>query len=326
MDDFRFQLITPLAAGAASLALLPMLIRSRLLPQDSPNERSLHASPVPRSGGMAIMLPVLVASWLVAPELRLALGCAAVLALMSFVDDLKPIPPALRLLVHMGAAATLVLAGFSHWSVALALIMVPIVVWATNLYNFMDGSDGLAGGMAVAGFGCYALLASAGGHAGLTLVCASIACCSVAFLVFNFHPARIFMGDMGSIPLGFLAAALGATGWDQGLWPAPLPFLVFSPFIVDASLTLARRLARGEKVWLAHREHYYQRLVRMGAGHRNIALAEYVLMATTAGSAIAMLRLTPGAQFALLCAWALVYLALAAIIDRRWRRSPKASR
>jgi UDP-N-acetylmuramyl pentapeptide phosphotransferase/UDP-N-acetylglucosamine-1-phosphate transferase len=326
MDDLRFPLVAPLAAGATSLALLPLLIRSRLLPQDRPNERSLHAAPVPRSGGMAIVPPVLVAGWLGAPELRLALGCAAALALLSFADDLRPIPPALRLIAHLGVAATLVVAGFSHWPVALAVIAILAVVWMTNLYNFMDGSDGLAGGMAVAGFGCYAVVAAAAGNTVLTLVCTSIAACSLAFLVFNFHPARIFMGDIGSIPLGFLAAALGVMGWDQGLWPVYLPPLVFSPFIVDASLTLARRLARGEKVWLAHREHYYQRLIRTGVGHRNTALAEYALMAAAGGCAIAMVRLTEGTQLLLLAAWALVYGALAVSIDRRWARYGASSR
>lgn len=325
MEDFHFLLIAPIAAGTASLALLPLLMRNALLPQDSPNERSLHATPVPRSGGLAIVPPVLVAGWLGAPELRLALGCAAMLALVSLIDDFRHIRPSLRLLAHLGAAAMLVMAGFAHWPAALAVAAVLTVVWMTNLYNFMDGSDGLAGGMAVAGFGCYAILAATAGHAGLALVCASIAACSLSFLCFNFHPARIFMGDMGSIPLGFLAAALGAFGWDEGAWPAFLPLVVFSPFIVDASLTLAKRLARGDRVWLAHREHYYQRLVRMGAGHRNTALAEYALMAAAACSAIVMGRLGAQAQFVLLAAWGAVYATLAVIIDRRWRRFQEAA-
>jgi UDP-N-acetylmuramyl pentapeptide phosphotransferase/UDP-N-acetylglucosamine-1-phosphate transferase len=325
MDDFRLALIAPLAAGIASLALLPLLIRSRMLPQDLPNQRSLHAAPVPRSGGMAIVLPALVAGWLLAPDLRLALGCAAVLALLSFADDLRPIPPAARLIAHVAAAAVLVLTEFGELPFALSLTAILALVWMTNLYNFMDGSDGLAGGMAVAGFGCYAVIAAIAGNTEFAMACASIAACSLAFLTFNFPPARIFMGDMGSVPLGFLAAALGAYGWNQALWSAFLPMLVFSPFIVDASLTLARRLARGEKVWLPHRGHYYQRLVRMGAGHRNTALAEYALMAAAAGTAITMVQLSTAMQFGLLLTWCVVYAALAVTIDRRWRRYGDAS-
>src|SRR6476659_1011719 len=105
-----------------------------------------------------------------------------------------------------------------------------------------------------------------------------VAAAAAAFLLFNFHPARIFMGDAGAIPLGFLAATLGVTGWINGLWPLWLPVLVFSPFIADASVTLAKRALRGEKIWQAHREHYYQRVVRAGFGHRNMALLGYILM------------------------------------------------
>jgi len=319
MDDFRLPLIAaPLAAGAASLALLPVLIRARILP-DQPNERSLHSAPVPRSGGIAIMLPVLICGWLAAPEFRLALACALLLALMSFLDDLRPLSPALRLLVHVLAAVALIFFGFDHWSLMLALGAMIATVWMTNLYNFMDGSDGLAGGMSTFGFACYALIAAMQGHAAIAVVSACIAVCAMTFLLFNFHPAKIFMGDTGSIPLGFLAAAVGITGWDRGLWPAYVPVLIFSPFIVDATVTLIHRLANREKIWVAHRNHYYQRLVRMGMGHRSTALAEYALMAAATISAVAMTELSAGFQITLLAIWISGYVALAMIIDRRWR-------
>ncbi len=321
MDDFRLQLIAiPIAAGAASLALLPVLIRSRLLPQDRPNERSLHVSPVPRSGGIALILPALIAGWLAAPPLRLALACAAFLAFVSFLDDLRPMPPLLRLLAHLAAAGVLMFAGLPQWPLAVALCTLLGVVWMTNLYNFMDGSDGLAGGMTVAGFGCYAIIAAAADQTGVTVVSASIAACALMFLAFNFHPARIFMGDIGSIPLGFLAAALGAIGWNEGLWSPLVPLLAFSPFIADATVTLTKRLLAGEKVWLAHKSHYYQRVIRMGFGHRKTALAAYVLMITSAASAVAIAGQSAAVQLSVTAAWAIIYLALAVVIDRRWRR------
>ncbi len=321
MDEFRFQLIAvPIAAGTASLVLLPALIRSRLLPQDRPNERSLHATPVPRSGGIALMVPALIAGWLVAPALHLVLACAAFLAFISFLDDLRPMPPLLRFLAHICAAAVLMFAALPQWPVAIALGVMLGVVWMTNLYNFMDGSDGLAGGMTVAGFACYAIVSAAADQSGLTILAASIAACALAFLLFNFHPARIFMGDIGSIPLGFLAAALGAVGWNEGLWSPLVPLLAFSPFIADATITLAKRLLAGEKVWLAHRNHYYQRVIRMGFGHRQTALAAYALMAGAAGSAIAIAGRPAAIQFSVTAAWAVAYLALAVAIDRRWQR------
>jgi len=321
MDDFRLQLIAvPIATGAVSLALLPVLIRSRLLPQDRPNERSLHATPVPRSGGIALILPVLIAGWLAAPALHLALACAALLAFISFLDDLRPMPALLRLLAHIVAAGVLMFAGLPPWPLAVALCTLLGMVWMTNLYNFMDGSDGLAGGMTVAGFGCYAIVAAAADQTGIAVVSASIAASALMFLAFNFHPARIFLGDIGSIPLGFLAATLGAIGWSEGLWSPLVPLLAFSPFIADATVTLAKRLLAGEKVWLAHKTHYYQRLIRMGHGHRKTALFAYALMAATSASAIAIAGHPPAVQISVTAAWAVAYLVLAMAIDRRWRK------
>src|SRR5262245_1457719 len=166
----------------------------------------------------------------------------------------------------------------------------------------MDRSDGLAGGMAVFGFSFYAVAAWLAGSTEFALVNLSIAAAAGAFLVFNFHPARIFLGDAGSVPLGFLAAALGLIGWLQRDWTGWFPILVFSPFIMDASVTLARRLLRREKVWQAHRDHYYQRLVRLGWGHGRTALAEYAVMFASGVAALAALALPAGPQAALLAA------------------------
>jgi UDP-N-acetylmuramyl pentapeptide phosphotransferase/UDP-N-acetylglucosamine-1-phosphate transferase len=151
----------------------------------------------------------------------------------------------------------------------------------------MDGSDGLAGGMAVIGFGTYGLAAWLGGNLELELLAWSIAAAAAGFLIFNFPPAKIFMGDVGSIPLGFLAGALGVAGWLQGLWPLWFPLIVFAPFIVDASVTLLRRALRRERIWQAHREHYYQRLILSGWSHRKTAIWEYALMLACAALALA---------------------------------------
>ena len=128
------------------------------------------------------------------------------------------------------------------------------------------------------------------------------------------------MGDAGSIPIGYLAAALGMAGWAAGLWPLTFPLLVFSPFIVDASATLLRRLVRRESVWQAHRSHYYQRLVRMGWSHRRLALLEYGVMAAAGVSGLA-LALHPAWQSGIVLAWAVFYGLLAVAIDRRWKES-----
>jgi UDP-GlcNAc:undecaprenyl-phosphate/decaprenyl-phosphate GlcNAc-1-phosphate transferase len=206
----------------------------------------------------------------------------------------------------------------------MAVELVPIflfaIVWCTNLYNFMDGSDGLAGGMTIVGFGFYAAAAKMGGDETLFLICLSISVSAIPFLVVNFYPAKIFMGDVGSIPLGFLAGVIGYLGWQQRLWPLWYPILVFLPFIADASLTLTKRILAREKFWLPHRSHYYQRFLRMGAGHRNTFLVECVLMLACGMSAIAALYLPLAGQYFLLSGWIAIYVLLARFVDHRWKK------
>ena len=301
------------------LTLAWLLRRGGRLPMDHPNARSLHETPTPRIGGLGIMAGVAVAGvWLSDASLAPVMLAAFALAALSVLDDVRGLPVALRFLAHFIAAMAALLAlGLSGWSL---LVGTLAVVWMTNLYNFMDGADGLAGGMAVIGFGALALAAGLGGAPGLTAFGAAIAAAALAFLRFNFPPARIFMGDAGSIPLGFLAAALGILGAQQDLWPWLFPLLVFSPFIVDASVTLAKRGLRGEKIWRAHRSHYYQRAVLLGASHRQLAWAAYVLMLASAALAFTLLllpRFMPG----VLAMWAVTYLVIFWAVDRRWHRA-----
>jgi UDP-N-acetylmuramyl pentapeptide phosphotransferase/UDP-N-acetylglucosamine-1-phosphate transferase len=314
----------PLTAFAATLLTIWWLLRSRLarIALDHPNERSLHHAPVPRTGGIGIFIGVFIAWATIAPELPAAFLPALVLVLAtSIIDDIYGVPVAVRFFAHLVAAG--MLAGallYDHGGVVVTIIAMLAIGWMANLYNFMDGSDGLAGGMAAFGFGAYGAAAWIAGHPVFALVNLSVAAAAAAFLVFNFHPARIFMGDVGSVPLGFLASALGLLGWQQAVWTWWFPLLVFSPFIVDASVTLARRLLRMERVWQAHRDHYYQRLVQLGWGHRKTALAEYVLMVACGTLGIALLGRSTEFQVTALITAALAYLALIAAIEIAWRR------
>jgi len=312
--------MAPFAAFMTCWLLLSWLLRrGKSLPMDHPNARSLHETPTPRIGGLGIMAGVAVASvWLADTTLLPVMLAAFALAALSLLDDVRGLPVALRFLAHFVAAAGCLLAwGLTGW---VLLGAVFAVVWMTNLYNFMDGADGLAGGMTAIGFGGLALAAWLGNAPGLAALCTAIAAAALAFLRFNFPPARIFMGDAGSIPLGFLAAALGILGAQLNVWPWLFPLLVFSPFIVDASVTLARRGLRGEKIWQAHRSHYYQRVVLLGASHRQLALAAYMLMLASAALAFTLLLLP---QFTgwLLALGAASYVAIFLTIDRRWHLS-----
>lgn len=313
--------------GAAILAFLVSFAVVRLLLSrfaglalDRPNERSLHERPVPRSGGIAVLAGAVSGIVLAGAALWLPLALALALAVVSLVDDLRGLPRRLRLAVHLAAAAALCWYLLSPMHPVQLALLVLAVVWITNLYNFMDGSDGLAGGMAVIGFSAYALAAWQAGALPLAQGCAAIAAASLAFLIHNFHPARIFLGDVGSIPLGFLAAGIGILGWRNDLWPLWFPLLVFGPFNADATVTFVRRLARRQRVWQAHRDHYYQRIVRMGFGHRATALIGYALMLFCALAALLGRGQPPALQAGAFALGALGLGAMALWVDSRWLR------
>jgi UDP-N-acetylmuramyl pentapeptide phosphotransferase/UDP-N-acetylglucosamine-1-phosphate transferase len=309
-----------ISAFAVCGLTLAWLLRRGRLPMDHPNERSLHATPTPRIGGLGIMAGVGVASvWLADGMLLPVMLAAFALTALSLLDDVRGLPVAVRFMAHFAAAVACLLAlGLTGWALLAGTLAM---VWMTNLYNFMDGVDGLAGGMAAIGFGALALAAWLGDAPGLAALCAAIAAAALAFLRFNFPPAQVFMGDAGSIPLGFLAAALGILGAMQNVWPWLFPLLVFSPFIFDATVTLIRRALRGEKVWRAHRSHYYQRVVLLGATHRQLALVAYALMLAVTGLAFALL-LYPQYTAWLLILLAAIYLLTFLAIDWRCNRIP----
>ncbi len=297
---------------------------------DVPSDRSLHATAMPRTGGIGLLLGAGVAGVLLpVAGLGLIVGLTAALAAIFFVDDLRGLPVPMRIFAQVVAATAFVIWGVnvSDRPLLLAFMLVPGIVWCMNAYNFMDGTNGLAGGMAVFGFGAYAFAGHAADAADLAMVAAAISGAALGFLIWNFDPARIFLGDAGSIALGFLAVVIGLLGWQRGVWPFWFPPLVFSPFALDATVTLLRRALRGEDVWRAHKSHYYQRLVRMGWSHRRLSLSAYALMAVAAISALVMRNAPPPIVTALLSTWGVAYVVIATVIDRRWSafqmRSPQ---
>jgi UDP-N-acetylmuramyl pentapeptide phosphotransferase/UDP-N-acetylglucosamine-1-phosphate transferase len=313
---------SPLIAVLVTYFLIRFMLSSKtfIKIQDAPNERSLHSAPVPRFGGVGLMLGILSGGLLVPSSLVWWVGLPTLLLFaVSLIDDIKSLPVKQRLLVHVIAALILVLGSglFSQQGILVSAAVLLFTVWMTNLYNFMDGSDGLAAGMALFGFGMYGVAALLAHNTPLALLSLCITAAAAGLLYFNFHPAKIFMGDAGSIPLGFLAAAIGLWGWQQGSWAIWFPMLVFSPFIIDASVTLLKRIVGGARVAEAHREHYYQRLILMGWGHRNVALAEYVLMLVIGASAL-IVQYEPF-PWRMLLVWCLVYLILMVLLDVRWK-------
>ena len=348
-------LAAAIASGAAAAVIALMLAHRWPLAIDQPNERSLHTQPVPRTGGLGLLAGLLCAALVTTllqgawpwPETVLAAALAAV----SLIDDQRSLSVRVRLFTHLTIAVVyavlvspLVSSLVSSPALSLPPPLMPAlllphtapgwqgVVWllfaalclvtAINFYNFMDGANGMAGGMACIGFGAYAWAAWPGNPA-LAALSLAVAGAAAGFLPFNLK-GRIFMGDAGSVPLGFLAGAVGLNGWHTGLWPLWFPALLFAPFALDATVTLVRRMLRGEKFWLSHREHYYQRVVLMGATHGQLAAGEFALMLACAGAALWARSLEetgggagPRAVFATIGA---LFLVLMLLIDARWKR------
>jgi len=312
--------IVPAVAAAAVIALLRRSALTRAL-VDVPNERSLHGEPRPRVGGIGVMAASLpVAFALTGRELALPLALALILALVSIADDRRTLPIAVRLPVHLGAALIVAWAAVSSFGVVAVACAAIAIGWMTNLFNFMDGADGLAGGMGVIGFATLALGAAWASDPPLAWTCACLASACAGFLMHNFPPARGFMGDAGSIPLGFLAGALGVIGVALPAWPPWFPVLAFAPFIADASLTLLRRALRREPFWRAHRTHAYQRLVLAGWTHRRLALRAYAFMALSSVCALMALRANGMGRSVIIWGWTAALALLFLALERRLGR------
>lgn len=249
---------------------------------DRPNQRSSHSTPTPRAGGIAIVLAIVAAmAWWVplSQHEKLALLPPALLiAGVGLIDDFRSVSPWLRLLVHVAAVAWAMywLGGVPPTGVAWLdamgwvrhLIVALGLVWFLNAFNFMDGIDGIAAGealfvaVALAGL---ALLTSS--DPAVPAFAAVIAGASLGFLMLNWSPARIFMGDVGSGTLGFLVGALGLLAWQRGVASPWVTAMLLSAFLGDATVTLVRRILRGDQWYSAHRTHAYQHLARRLRSH-----------------------------------------------------------
>jgi UDP-N-acetylmuramyl pentapeptide phosphotransferase/UDP-N-acetylglucosamine-1-phosphate transferase len=276
----------PAMLASAALTGLALGILRRRAILDMPNERSSHTVPTPRGGGWGLML-ALLPFWLWAVwragrlhdrfELAL-LGGAVLLMAVSWIDDRRGLGPVPRFAAQMVAVGTAIALMPGDLSLSAGLLPLPldrifaalVWLWFVNLFNFMDGIDGLAGGSAAAmGLGLMLIWLRHGPSQLEAFRGAMIIAVSVGFLVWNWSPAKIFMGDVGSVPLGFLLGfCLIRLAMDGGQVAA---LIVALYYLADATITLLRRARRGERVWQAHREHYYQRSTQLGRTHAGTA-------------------------------------------------------
>ena len=249
-------------------------LRAALL--DVPNERSLHRTPTPRGGGVAVVVVTLggltaagVLSKIPADVAWALGGGGALVAAVGWLDDRAGLRAPVRASAHATAACC---AAYWIWGeiTPAAVAGVVCIMWAINLYNFMDGIDGLAGAEAGSVGLIAAVLLFLGGREDLALVSLIVSAAATGFLGWNWPPARIFIGDVGSGFLGFMFGVLSLIAGRSGALPLALCLLLAGVFAVDATLTLVRRMLRGERWYHAHRSHAYQRLVQDGRTHAQV--------------------------------------------------------
>ena len=282
-------------AAACVLTWFVMRLALRLAILDVPNERSSHQLPTPRGGGLAIVFTV-VGTWLLAAvyglvdrqEMVVVAAGGLLVAAIGLADDRSDVPARWRLLVHLISAALLVAATGGLSVISLgglslnlgwvgALLALLYIVWLLNLYNFMDGIDGIAGIEAVTVAIPAAVLLWVTGDTAMAVVSTTVGAASLGFLVWNWAPAKIFMGDVGSSFLGYTFGALAVVshataGVDIYVWS-----ILLGVFIVDATVTLVRRVITRQRFYEAHRSHAYQRAVDKHGSHSKVSIAVGIL-------------------------------------------------
>src|ERR1035437_8066086 len=257
---------------------------------DIPNGRSSHSAPTPRGGGVSIVVVFRLAVLLfvqrsvISNSLGWALtGGGLAVAVAGFLDDHFRVSARLRLLIHFAAAgwALWQLNGMGplhlgwiiwDWGWVGQIVALVGLVWMINLYNFMDGIDGLAGQEALCASGLGGLLLAWSGLGGLAEGALALVAASAGFLVWNWPPAKIFMGDVGSGFLGFVLGVLAIASAKERPWLLWAWLILLSVFVVDSTLTLMRRLITGARWYEAHCSHAYQHAARRWGSHSKVTL------------------------------------------------------
>jgi len=286
---------------------------------DHPGERQSHEGVTPRGGGIGIILALLTASLFLLVDgdetwSKCVLPGMLVLATLGWRDDHVSLPARFRflvqLLVSMFFLGCMIKNGWIQ-GVGSSVLAVLFLIWMTNLYNFMDGSNGMAGLQAVFAGAVLSCLFSHAGEYNLALISACVAASCAGFLPWNLGNARVFMGDVGSISLGFIFGALLLIGVGNQAFSVPVALMVMLVFIIDSTLTLIGRILKGEQWYNAHKQHLYQRLIAQGWTHGRAALFY---------QAINLVVLTPGIVIAVIypaLAW-VVALILILVLTSAW--------
>lgn len=262
---------------------------------DTPNERSSHTVPTPRGGGVSITVAIILAAiiltivgWIPIKIGVSILGGLSIVAIVGWLDDHKDIPALWRGVLYLIAAAwsVMLIGGMERIKFGVDVIDIGVMgsilaiigtSWLTNLYNFMDGTDGIASVQAITTGVFGGILFWFNEQYGLSTLCFIIASSCCGFLIWNWPPAKIFMGDVGSCVIGFVFGVLAVIGEVTSSIPILTWFILLAIFIWDATLTLIKRVISGEKWYNPHRSHAYQRLTQLGLSHVRLAISILII-------------------------------------------------
>jgi len=268
-----------------------------------PGERQSHQHATPTGGGLGLIFSIVVTTACLELMLSLpdfwwknVLPGVLLLTIVGWRDDKLPVSAMLRLLVQLAVSVWLL--GFGWWEfsfkdMVILMVIILAVVWLMNVYNFMDGSNGMAGFQGVFAGVTMAVLFQLDGEYSMALIAVAVAAACAGFLPLNFPRARVFMGDVSSVPLGFIFAAFAVYGVQTGSLSLPLSILIMSVFIVDATLTLLSRAFRGERWYTAHALHVYQRLIARGWSHRRVLVVYQAINVMWVLPAIVLAKIYP---------------------------------
>ena len=281
-ESMFFAIFLPVSLLSAFLVYCSGILAGKFNMLDVPGDRQSHSQPTATGGGIGMIAALILSSLLmVKGEQRIeswhlvVLPGLAVLSIIGWIDDRKPVSAVLRLLVQLSVSFSLVVfLAFGqlseYWQ--LSLVGGVAIVWIMNAYNFMDGSHGMAGFQGVFSGILLALVFNYQQDAELATLSILLVACCVGFLPFNFPRPKIFMGDSGSVPLGYAISALLLLGISRNSLEIPVAMLVLAVFLVDSSLTLFNRVIRGERWYTSHKQHMYQRLIGQGWPHSRVLL------------------------------------------------------
>ncbi|MEM1081791.1 MAG: glycosyl transferase [Pseudomonadota bacterium] len=298
---------------------------------DRPGPRSSHQRIITRAGGLAVLLGLVCGLMLMADFTRWHLAflvSALFISLLGWLDDVHHLNVRWRLIAQLGLAAAMVwwlgpieriawLGQSLNAPWLWTILAIPALVWMINLFNFMDGADGLASMQSGFSALCFAGLFHSAGQPWLAGIAACLAATCLGFLAWNTPPARIFLGDVGSLLLGWCLGLLALAGTLTGAVSVWLSFIVVSVFVVDATATLLKRVVRGDQWYTAHRDHAYQRLIRNHWSHRSVLLIFTALNLMLVLPVTVLAMTVPGLDFIGALSLGVVLLGLWAWVQRQ---------